>query len=180
VQGIPLPMLEFDLSAHIVIFSAKANYGIEGDFSQSQHRLFVSQEDQLFLKIIRAAFYFAPAWLVSRRNAANHRKEVAVVVDQTVVNGLGRRLTRESRIEEVPHQKFCTAVAGEHSPGPVSAVGRGGKPDNNQFSIGIAISGNRFPPISKIRKLLSLFPGDFFPEFYEPGTLPARNDFLRN
>jgi len=81
---------------------------------------------------------------VGGRGALDRRRHVGVDQAQPVVGRRRRRLRRQAHLVHHTEQPVTAAVACEHAPGAVGAVGGGGEPDDDDP--GLAVTEARYTP----------------------------------
>jgi len=142
---------------------ARSQVVVEGDLAQCDHHAQARKKPQLVAKEPAAPFEFAGRRLVSWRRATDSGADVAIPEHKPVAPVRRRRLIRES----VPVQGFIepvpAAIAGEHAPRPIPAVGRRCQPEDINARVGITEPGDRPPPIGPILELTAFRLGDFLP-----------------
>ena len=81
------------------------------------------------------------------RGATRDCADVGVDESKTIGARDGCGLAGESGAMELFVQEVAAAVSGEHAPGAIRAVGRGGQADDQELSLRIAESGDRAAPV---------------------------------
>ena len=136
------------------------------------------QRRQLALQERPARVALLRRGLVARRGAADRGDDVGAVQPQPVVAPRARRLVGQPGPVQRAVEPVARAVAGEHPPGPVGAVGRRGQADQDDPGVRVAEAGHRAAPVLLVAEGRPLLERHLLPPRHEPRAGPAADDLL--
>ncbi len=116
--------------------------------------------------------------LVGRRGALHRRRHPRAAQGQAVVDRHRRRLVGEAGAVHRPVEPVAGAVAGEHPPGAVGAVGRRRQPEHQDASVGVAEAGNATAPVGPVAIRGPPFARHLLPPGHEPWATAAGGDLV--
>ena len=134
------------------------------------------QQRQLALEERPAAIALVDRRLVGRRRASHGGRDVGPVQLQPVVAVRARRLVGEAGAVHRPEQPVARAIAGEHAPGPVAAVGRRREADDEDLRGRVAEARHRAAPVVLVGVGRPLLGRHLLPPGHQPRAGPARHD----
>ena len=129
-------------------------------------------------KVGAAIVQFRRQRLVCRWSAAKGGGNISVLQFQPIAAIFRGGLIGKSGAIERLIEKISGAVAGEHAPGAICAMGGGRQSNNQQLCARIAEAGHRLAPVFPIAKGGAFLPSDHFAVVDEARAAFATNDLL--
>src|SRR2546425_4156368 len=155
----------------------RAQERVHGDPTQDDdHAKLVFEDLYLPLEIPLAVRELLAGRSVAGRRAPHGSGDAAVPQDQPIVPRHGGRAIREARVVQGAIQPVPAAVPGEHPPGAVPTMGRGGEPHDQEAGERVSEAGQRPAPVLEVPERGALFTGDTLAVRDEPRALPTRDD----
>lgn len=151
---------------------------IEADLAKTHEDPCAAQQAKVLFNERPAGGEFRRCRCVVGRGAAARGGDKAIVERQSVtpVNGCGT-VGKPERMERFK-KPLTAAIPGEHPSGSVRAMGRWGKPDDDETGVVCAEARDGPPPIVFVLKAPGLGPGDRFPPSDKARTSAAADDRL--
>jgi hypothetical protein len=150
---------------------------VESDLTQYNNDFDSGEQFDFLHQIGTAAEKLDQTGFVVRRRAAYRRRYIAIVELETVVFVTGVRLIGKSGAMQGAVKPITAAIARKHSTGPIAAMGRRCKPDNQNPRAGIAETGKRSCPIFFCAVPSRRFCRNRFAPAHETGTAAATDNF---
>jgi len=149
---------------------------VHGYSSEYQHRRDPFEQSALPDEPFPAGFGLPPRRLVVGGRAPDDGGHPGVLQPQAVSPRHAFRPAGKAGPVKGRDEERGRAVAGEHPPGPVTAVRGRGQADNEQARFSVAESGDGLPPVFLTAVGRALFPRGPFPVANEAGTPSARGN----
>ena len=149
---------------------------IESDFTQDDNDFDSRKQFDFLNEIGTTAEKFGYARFVFRRRAAYRCRDIAIFELETIVSVNGVRLTGKSRTMQSAVEPIAAAIPCENSAGPIAAMRRRCKPNDQQPCLGITEAGKRSRPIFFFAVPARRLCRNRFAPAHKTGTATAANN----
>ena len=149
---------------------------VESDLAQSDNDFDSGEQFDFLHQIGTAAEKLGEAGFVFRRCAAYRRRYIAIVELEAVVSVTGVRLIGKSGDMQGAVKPIAAAIARKDSTGPIAAMGRRRKPNDQNPRPGITKTGKRSRPIFFFAVPARRLCRNRFAPAHETGTAAAAGD----